>query len=1719
MQEQPAARPEVESVEGLVRAAVEQYRSKLLDLSSRNPLVNFRHSDRSRSHVRLVNGIPEIIFSKLESGRELTFEPLPDPVLIPEDELASIFETTLRKVKRVDQDYQEQLAKLGPNPSERQKKKLERHLRDRVRAELGLVPFSPTTDPQARARELGINPDYDLPRNSGQTARHFHDLKIQTLFFREDLDRKLSALRDSARVLLKDAGLNALFCAFGFLEYYESTAADEKRIAPLVFYPVELDRDLQDGEYRYFIRPSNGDVEVNVAIAELLRQELTLELPVWKEPEGDSAALELFFSAVEKVIAKRPEWRLRRYVTIGLFTFSRLVMYKDLELQKWTKPGTPLEKHDLLRTLVAGAEVGTARFADDYDIDEVKDRDVLLVTDADSSQHSAVIDVLRGKSCVIQGPPGTGKSQTITNIIAAAMYAGKSVLFVAEKMAALEVVAKRLHAAGVEQFCLELHSTKTTKTALLGSLLRRLEYKPPKPPSQQIQSNLEALERAKKELIYYVQKTNEPAGQTGLTVREVLVGSGKRETARHRLPVTLAVARFANAIHLTEHQRTEMLAAAATLESQIAPLASYGHLKEHPWRGFQNSEITDFDTDELLRRLQNWEKALEAIRGACTAVADRTSNPLPEDITSLRKIADTVTGLPLPSAAVITSLLSKLNQTDSRRIIDEIITLLEVLITAESHLRQYSGSPESLIAVGSARLSEILQGLDKIGIASSFSVADLKNMLSSTQEARKQLSKAQLAASRLLRVFNVSSDNIESIQAVAVGTDLLRHLSREAWFSRSDAVLDEHNSIALKAAGDRCRALITKRQTLESKLDLGSLPASSELTRYAFAIKTTNALLAPFKRDCRQGRKIYQFASREAGVKVSRLHIADVLKQSAQYLIDEQQFLTDQSIRTLCGHDFDGLGTPFAKLMEVNAWAAKVTTALSQYDQIGDQVRKVLFSSGTAELEAIAGESATDEYAALQSVLNDYADEKLGSLEVLQNREANREAFLQQSIALCAEGEIQGNTELGSLKSAVTMIRRVEEHSAAILHDARVRELLPGSIAELKASIGDVKATNLYANVLAKLPVPCSLADWLFASVENITKGHELFNELAGKLTTSKEAAKKFDALAKLDELLWCGNGNLDDVPVTPLIYRCKRAEAVPSALRDYVSFLLAEDNACDAGLGPVLKAYLNADVDYSQLEQAADLVFFRSAAEQILNDDPRLKRHSGATHEQLRKQYQLLDREFLKLRQNLLCSQLSQRTIPEGNYLGKVGDLTELALVWHIVSQTRPRIAIRELFGRASKAIMALKPCWMMSPMSVAQFLEPGAAVFDLVVMDEASQIRPEEALGGIVRGRQLVVVGDPMQLPPTPFFQKLSTSGGTDTDEEEAVDVKQESVLEAAAARFYPVRRLKWHYRSEHGSLIAFSNREFYDDGLTVFPSPDHDHPHYGVKLVEVAGCYNAGTNEPEVKAIVDATLDFMADHADQSLGLVAVNSKQADLIREQMDKEFAKNPQAEAYRAKWESGLESFFVKNLENVQGDERDVIFISTVYGPDQNGNFFQRFGPINSEYGHRRLNVLFTRGKKKVVLFTSMKPEEIQDEGKHWGVRVLKGYIQFARDGSAVLPVMGDRECDSEFESWVIESLRAAGFESVPQLGFAGYRIDIAVRHPLHPGTFLCGIECDGATYHSARSIRERDRLRQEILERLGWRIYRIWSTDWFRNPALEMTKLLDFLQKLAGPR
>ena len=497
-----------------------------------------------------------------------------------------------------------------------------------------------------------------------------------------------------------------------------------------------------------------------------------------------------------------------------------------------------------------------------------------------------------------------------------------------------------------------------------------------------------------------------------------------------------------------------------------------------------------------------------------------------------------------------------------------------------------------------------------------------------------------------------------------------------------------------------------------------------------------------------------------------------------------------------------------------------------------------------------------------------------------------------------------------------------------------------------------------------------------------------------------------------------------------------------------------------------------------------------------------------------LQKRFQEIDSQLSNLNIKKTLYKLFNRPVPRGITAGLVKDRTEKGLIDYMVNMAKPRTSLRELMKRSAVALQALKPCFMMSPLSVAQLIEKGKTSFDMVIFDEASQIRPEDAVSSLLRGKQFVIVGDPQQLPPTNFGMKIS--GGISEEEEDSEDDfdAQESILEVAARSYGCVTMLTRHYRSRDPSLICFSNREFYDGQLEIFPAPFQINPDTGVKFVPVEGIYSHRRNLIEARKTASEVVEYMKNYPDRSIGVVATNMPQAELIEYELDRLVASESSASAYVRKWASTLEPLFVKNLESVQGDERDVIFISTVFGNDEDGNFFQRFGPINSAAGHRRLNVLFTRAKYQVVLLSSIPIQKIQlgragGGNVHRGVSVLRKYLEYASSGQlAPEAIITSRGYDSPFEQAVASELKKMGFDCLPQIGVKGFFIDLAIRHPSNPHQFILGIECDGASYHSSRIARDRDRLRQEILEKLGWKLHRIWSTDWFNDQRKEIAKL-----------
>ena len=582
--------------------------------------------------------------------------------------------------------------------------------------------------------------------------------------------------------------------------------------------------------------------------------------------------------------------------------------------------------------------------------------------------------------------------------------------------------------------------------------------------------------------------------------------------------------------------------------------------------------------------------------------------------------------------------------------------------------------------------------------------------------------------------------------------------------------------------------------------------------------------------------------------------------------------------------------------------------------------------------------------------------------------------------------------------------------------------------------------------------------------------------------------------------------------PIVSLANGFRRASVAPDELMPSIMFQRTVVEAREDGLAAILDAYEEAGKHYAELVPVYERVLYRSLAKSLIEKFPTWQRGGGLSLGDIRAQFQNLDVRVMEMQRQSLVAKLSSAPIPEGIKSQKKGECTEAVLIRNEVAKKMRHIPLRDLFSRASNAIRAMKPCFMMSPSSVAQYVNPDHA-FDLVIIDEASQMRPEEAIGALARAKQAVIVGDTKQLPPSNFFARQDSAVSQENDEE-FEKIVSESILDAATAAFEPMRKLLWHYRSKIGSLINFSNRHFYDDELIVFPSPQEWAADFGVRFVQVDGKYRTRINVPEAQAVALAAVKFMATNPDKSLGIVALNQAQRDLILAEMDRIFVRDSKSEQYRAHWQNTLEPFFVKNLENVQGDERDVIFISTVYGPDENGNLMQRFGPINGAAGDRRLNVLFSRAKFGVTVFSSMRPDQIRvDEKTPRGTRLLKEYLQYAATGTLESGNVTVQECDSDFELIVKRQLESRGYEVVPQIGVAGFRIDLGVKHPDWPYGFLLGIECDGAAYHSSLSARDRDRLRQQVLESLGWTIYRVWSTDWFHDQKGELVKMSAFIE------
>jgi very-short-patch-repair endonuclease len=571
------------------------------------------------------------------------------------------------------------------------------------------------------------------------------------------------------------------------------------------------------------------------------------------------------------------------------------------------------------------------------------------------------------------------------------------------------------------------------------------------------------------------------------------------------------------------------------------------------------------------------------------------------------------------------------------------------------------------------------------------------------------------------------------------------------------------------------------------------------------------------------------------------------------------------------------------------------------------------------------------------------------------------------------------------------------------------------------------------------------------------------------------------------------------------LIQRTSRWKANILKAPEWAKWRAAAIAGKNAGLGSLIEAIEAGAVTTKTIQPIFEFSYARWFAEKIVNEDEVLSSFLAVQHEAVIEAFVAADQRVSELSKQIVRARLGG-SIPSQTNFGADPEWGTLARETKKKAQHMP---LRQLFGRIPTVLTRLTPCVMMSPLSIAQYLPPDARPFDVVIFDEASQIQVWDAIGAIARGNQAIIVGDPEQLPPTAVGERAADGDG---DDDGAVLPSQQSILDECLASNIPNMQLKWHYRSRYESLIAFSNAKYYRGELITFPSPVTRDD--AVRYVHVeGGVYERGaskTNRKEARAVVDEVVRRLKT-SPHSIGVVTFNGEQQRLIENLLDQERRSDPSLERFFDRSQT-TEPILVKNIENVQGDERDVIIFSIAVGPDKDGRVTAQISSLNGAGGHRRLNVAVTRARRELLVFATLRPEQI-DLGRTnaKGVVDFKHFLEFAQNGARAIAesfAPTGRETESPFEAAVKRALEAKGWEVHPQIGVSFFRIDLGVVHPDHPGRYLAGVECDGASYHRSATARDRDRLREWVLTDLGWTIRRIWSTEWWMDAASALDKL-----------
>jgi len=1562
-------------------------------------------------------------------------------------------------------------------------------------------------------------PQLEFIQNEGSESR-FRDYLLDVRMSPDGLQKRLLRLARDAQTAEGEQGVNILYLALGFLTWFEDKTSAVKREAPLVLLPVELKRNARTSTYDLVRR--DDDLATNLSLKERLQEDFGIVLPEIEDEDGWRPSV--YFEKVEATIASRERWSIDRDgMQLGFFSFSKFLMLRDLDPRNWPNGG--LASHAFVRGLLREGFLGDAPlFADGVKLDNrLEPAEIIQVIDADASQTKVIEEVRAGRNLIVQGPPGTGKSQTITNIIAAAAHDGKRVLFVAEKMAALGVVHERLVKVGLRDICLELHSRGSNKKAVLDEFRRTLNAGAAVPA---VPSPPDKLKDARDRLNKIVSLVHQPIGETGETPFSALAEQARFAGAGSPPP----------SLSLDGLEKVDRLRAneiATEIQTYVELLAREGQECDHPFRGVRNLSLQPTDLarafaniDEFVCRCEKVAAKFEKFEADLDWQVKAPSGAME----SLHKLLGYLQKAPSVEPAFLCTLAAA-------EPTPELCGALDDGVKFQGAWRPISSrySTEAL----DADIGE-LSGAAELGF-------NLFEIAAQIEALTAPMIKEESAAIRAIHGIPYaplqSTKQYSTCDKIAVEFDKFAgYLDWQAEAS-FDAVRKLNELLGrLKEAPSvepsfLCALAATcPTQELSDAIDTGVRYKEmwrAIAARYSSHALDTDigALRTAVRRGCgsfwaRLGPKF-----RKASIELERLLTSPSPKRAEDRLALLDALAEAQMLRAalrakasfledVFKSHWRGENSDFAAATHVFGW-------LESLNKLGLSIK----SEKAAEL------------ASNPQPLNKICDYFARAMPAL-------EAVLQE---LCGTFNLDAKTTFRTIAlKRVSFLAQIGAKYRAV--SARLETLLASPLPEradarlaLVVELRHVQQLRLALNENAAVLENALKSHWhredtLFDDAASVLSWVKGFSELGFAANRVKAA----DLASRSRELNEVGS------------YFAGEERAIDSALRELVETFdinateaFSADASAGAPFSDLASRFRELSVSrdrydgWRRLQQSRakllaaqfdDLVaalgsgnlrseravteFRYARAEAIWKRarrmSPELELLDDIDRHELVRQFQDLDRQRL----------VDVKTLILANHLASLpqGAVGQMGVIRGELGKQRRHKPIRQLISQASEAVQRIKPVFLMSPISVAQFLPPGKIEFDLLVIDEASQVRPEDALGAVARCKQIVVVGDQKQLPPTAFFDRLTSNvDNLDEDSEEdplggaASATELESILSLCEARGLPSRMLEWHYRSRDPSLIAVSNAEFYDHNLILPPSPLQHDPSYGLKFTRVNGAYDRGarrTNKIEAEALVKRVAEHAVNNAHLSLGIVAFSSAQRTAIEELLEFERRRNSALDALLR--EGKQEDVFVKNIENVQGDERDFILISIGYGPTLPGGRLSsmNFGPVNWDGGERRLNVLFTRARLRCEVFASFEPADIDlNRTTKTGPRVLKRYLEFAKTGILDEKATLGLDADSPFEEDVAEVIRGLGYEVDHQVGSGGFRIDLGVRNPDRPGQYILAVECDGATYHSALWARERDRLRQGILESLGWRFHRIWSTDWFYRRTAEITRLKSELE------